>query len=37
MPVLFTIDSDLRIEHAIGDCLGGGDQDTGGDGCSCGD
>jgi hypothetical protein len=39
MPVLFTIDSDLRIERAgFGgeDCLGGGDQDSG-DGCSCGD
>jgi hypothetical protein len=37
MPVLFTIDSDLRIERPDGDCLGGGDQDSGGDGCSCGD
>jgi hypothetical protein len=39
MPVLFTLDSDLRIERAgFGgeDCLGGGDQATD-DGCSCGD
>src|SRR5215210_5463662 len=36
MPVLFTIDTDLRIEHAgfAGeDCLGGGDQDSDSDGC----
>jgi hypothetical protein len=37
MPVLFTIDSDLRIDRPISDCLGGGDQESGDDGCSCGD
>ena len=40
MPVLFTIDSDLRIEAAgFGgeDCLGGGDHVADSDGCGCGD
>jgi len=40
LPVLFTIDSDLRIERAGWggeDCLGGGDQAADDDGCGCGD